>query len=134
MTLSTTRPHSDALLAEMMLLHPKLIDLSLGRVERLLAKLGHPERKLPPVVHIAGTNGKGSLTAYLRAIIEAAGKRSHIYTSPHLVRFHERIAATHVRDLALRRVVEDLLVQELVSEAGGVREQLPDRGGCLRRA
>src|SRR6185437_4332138 len=91
MPLSTTRPDSDALLAEMMLLHPKLIDLSLGRVERLLAKLGHPERKLPPIVHIAGTNGKGSVTAYLRAIIEAAGARVHVYTSPHLVRFHERI-------------------------------------------
>ena len=72
MTISTTRPHSDALLAEMMLLHPKLIDLSLGRVERLLAKLGHPEQRVPAIVHIAGTNGKGSVTAYLRAIIEAA--------------------------------------------------------------
>lgn len=92
MTSSTTRRTSDAILADMMLLHPKLIDLSLGRVERLLAKLGHPERKLPPVVHIAGTNGKGSVTAYLRAFTEAAGKRAHIYTSPHLVRFHERIA------------------------------------------
>jgi len=92
MTSSTTRPTSDALLADMMLLHPKLIDLSLGRVERLLAKLGHPEKKLPPVVHIAGTNGKGSVTAYLRAFTEAAGKRAHVYTSPHLVRFHERIA------------------------------------------
>ena len=78
---STTRPTSDVLLADMMLLHPKLIDLSLGRVERLLAKLGHPEKKLPPVVHIAGTNGKGSITAYLRAFTEAAGKRAHVYTS-----------------------------------------------------
>lgn len=92
MTTKTSRPTSDTLLAEMMLLHPKLIDLSLGRVERLLGKLGHPERKLPPVVHIAGTNGKGSVTAYLKTMLEAAGKRVHIYTSPHLVRFHERIA------------------------------------------
>ena len=91
MTTRTKRPNSDALLAEMMLLHPKLIDLSLGRVERLLGKLGHPEKKLAPVVHIAGTNGKGSVTAYLKAILEAAGKRVHAYTSPHLVRFHERI-------------------------------------------
>jgi dihydrofolate synthase / folylpolyglutamate synthase len=90
MTARVKRPGSDALLAEMMLLHPKLIDLSLGRVERLLGKLGHPEKKLPPVVHIAGTNGKGSVTAYLKAMIEAAGKRVHAYTSPHLVRFHER--------------------------------------------
>lgn len=75
----------------MKLLHPKLIDLSLGRVERLLAKLGNPHRKLPPVIHIAGTNGKGSVTAYLKAMLTAAGKRVHVYTSPHLVRFHERI-------------------------------------------
>ena len=82
---------SDRLLAEMKMLHPKLIDLSLGRVERLLAKLGNPHKKLPPVVHVAGTNGKGSVTAYLKAILEAAGQRVHVYTSPHLVRFHERI-------------------------------------------
>jgi dihydrofolate synthase/folylpolyglutamate synthase len=89
---STKRPTSDALLAEMKLLHPKLIDLSLGRVERLLAKLKNPEQHLPPVIHVAGTNGKGSVTAYLKAMFEAAGKRVHVYTSPHLVRFHERIA------------------------------------------
>lgn len=75
----------------MKLLHPKLIDLSLGRVERLLAKLGSPHKALPPVVHIAGTNGKGSVTAYLKAMLTAAGQRVHVYTSPHLVRFHERI-------------------------------------------
>jgi dihydrofolate synthase/folylpolyglutamate synthase len=74
-----------------MALHPKLIDLSLGRIERLLAVLDHPERRLPPVVHVAGTNGKGSVIAYLRAALEAAGHRVHVYTSPHLVRFHERI-------------------------------------------
>lgn len=110
---SKTRPSSDALLAEMMLLHPKLIDLSLGRVERLLAKLGHPERKLPPVVHIAGTNGKGSVTAYLRAIVEAAGKRAHAYTSPHLVRFHERIALATPQGKA-RAIDEDSLVDVLM--------------------
>jgi dihydrofolate synthase/folylpolyglutamate synthase len=110
---SKTRPSSDALLAEMMLLHPKLIDLSLGRVERLLAKLGHPERKLPPVVHIAGTNGKGSVTAYLRAIIEAAGKRAHAYTSPHLVRFHERIALAAPQGKA-HAIDEDSLVDVLM--------------------
>jgi dihydrofolate synthase / folylpolyglutamate synthase len=84
-------PSSDHLLAELKMLHPKLIDLSLGRIERLLARLGDPHKKLPPVVHIAGTNGKGSVTAYLKAMVEAAGKRAHVYTSPHLVRFHERI-------------------------------------------
>ncbi len=71
--------------------HPALIDLTTGRVERLLAALGHPERRLPPVIHVAGTNGKGSTVAYLRAIAEAAGLKVHALTSPHLVRFAERI-------------------------------------------
>jgi dihydrofolate synthase / folylpolyglutamate synthase len=82
---------SDALIARFLALHPKVIDLSLGRVKRLLAALGHPERRLPPVIHVAGTNGKGSTIAFMRAILEAAGLRVHVYTSPHLVRFHERI-------------------------------------------
>jgi dihydrofolate synthase/folylpolyglutamate synthase len=84
-------PASDAILDRLIRLHPKVIDLSLGRIERLLAALGHPERALPPVVHVAGTNGKGSVIATLRAILEAAGYRAHTYTSPHLVRFNERI-------------------------------------------
>ncbi len=82
---------SDAILTRLLSLHPKIIDLSLGRTERLLEKLGHPERKLPPVIHVAGTNGKGSTMAYLRHIMEAAGLKVHAYTSPHLVKFHERI-------------------------------------------
>lgn len=113
MKTTTARPTSDTLLAEMMLLHPKLIDLSLGRVERLLGKLGHPEKKLPPVVHIAGTNGKGSVTAYLKAMIEAAGRRVHTYTSPHLVRFHERIALAGADGIA-RPIDEDALVDVLM--------------------
>jgi dihydrofolate synthase/folylpolyglutamate synthase len=80
----------DATLARLLALHPKLIDLSLDRIQRLLAALGHPEQKLPPVIHVAGTNGKGSTVAFMRAILEAAGKRVHVYTSPHLVRFNER--------------------------------------------
>jgi len=80
----------DSIVARLNALHPKRIDLSLGRVERLLAALGHPERNLPPVIHVAGTNGKGSTIAFLRAILEADGKRVHTYTSPHLVRFNER--------------------------------------------
>ena len=72
-------------------LHPRTIDLSLGRVQRLLGELGHPETRLPPVVHVAGTNGKGSTIAFMRAILEAAGRRVHVYTSPHLVAFNERI-------------------------------------------
>ncbi len=74
-----------------MTLHPKVIDLTLDRVHRLLAALGNPERSLPPVVHIAGTNGKGSTQAMMRAGMEAAGATVHAYTSPHLARFHERI-------------------------------------------
>jgi dihydrofolate synthase/folylpolyglutamate synthase len=84
-------PSLDALLQRLTGLHPKLIDLGLERVERLLAALGHPERRLPPVIHVAGTNGKGSTIAFLRAMLEAAGKSVHVYTSPHLVRFNERI-------------------------------------------
>ena len=80
----------DTIVARLNELHPKRIDLSLDRVQRLLAALDHPERKLPPVIHVAGTNGKGSTVAFLRAILEAAGKRVHAYTSPHLVRFNER--------------------------------------------
>lgn len=78
------------ILARLARLHPKVIDLSLGRIERLVAALGHPEQHLPPVVHVAGTNGKGSVLAFLRAMLEAAGQRVHVYTSPHLVRFNER--------------------------------------------
>ena len=82
---------SDAILERMMALHPKVIDLTLDRVWTLLEKLGHPERQLPPVIHLAGTNGKGSTQAMIRAGLEAEGKRVHAYTSPHLARFHERI-------------------------------------------
>ncbi|KAB0268387.1 bifunctional folylpolyglutamate synthase/dihydrofolate synthase [Microvirga brassicacearum] len=82
---------SDALIARFLALHPKTIDLSLGRIQRLLGQLGHPERRLPPVIHVAGTNGKGSTIAFMRAILESAGLAVHVYTSPHLVRFHERI-------------------------------------------
>jgi dihydrofolate synthase / folylpolyglutamate synthase len=82
---------SDALLARFLALHPKLIDLSLGRLQRLLHALGDPQLRLPPVIHVGGTNGKGSTVAFMRAVLEAAGLAVHAYTSPHLVRFHERI-------------------------------------------
>src|SRR5262249_37625356 len=93
----------DPILDRLKALHPRVIDLSLGRMQRLLAALGEPHRRVPPVVHVAGTNGKGSLIAYLRAMVEAAGKRAHVYTSPHLVRFNERIvlAGTTIDDAAL---------------------------------
>jgi dihydrofolate synthase/folylpolyglutamate synthase len=107
---------SDELLAELRGLHPRLIDLSLGRIEGLLAKLGHPERRLPPVIHVAGTNGKGSVTAFLMAMLEAAGVRAHAYTSPHLVRFHERIAlAGAVGGTRARPIGEAELVERLAS-------------------
>ena len=82
---------TESLLARFETLHPKIIDLSLGRVERLLRALGDPHKRIPPVVHIAGTNGKGSVVAFLKAILEAAGYRTHAFISPHLRRFHERI-------------------------------------------
>src|SRR5882757_8794762 len=82
---------SDAVLERLLSLHPKRIDLVLDRIERLLAALGHPETKMPPIIHVAGTNGKGSVCAYLRAMLEGWGYRVHVYTSPHLVHFHERI-------------------------------------------
>ena len=84
-------PSLAAALTRLHQLHPTIIDLSLGRVLGLLDKLGRPQDRLPPVVHVAGTNGKGSVIAYLRAIFEAAGMAAHVYTSPHLVRFNERI-------------------------------------------
>ena len=90
-------------------LHPKAIDLSLGRIERLLGRLGDPHLKLAPAVHVAGTNGKGSTLAFLRAALEAAGKRVHVYTSPHLVRFNERIRVGGgiIADSALSALLEE---------------------------
>src|SRR5579871_4955715 len=100
---------SDAILERLTRLHPKLIDLGLERIERLLTRLGSPEKKLPPLVHVAGTNGKGSLVAYLRAMAEAAGYRAHVYTSPHLVRFNERIRIAG-------RLIGDAELGELLTE------------------
>jgi dihydrofolate synthase/folylpolyglutamate synthase len=99
---------TDAILKRLLALHPKLIDLSLDRIERLLDKLGNPEQRLPPVIHVAGTNGKGSTIAYLRAFLEASGKKVHVMTSPHLVRFNERIrlAGKLVSSRKLNRALE----------------------------
>ena len=99
---------SDIILERMMSLHPKIIDLTLDRVWRLLEALGHPERRLPPVIHLAGTNGKGSTQAMIRAGLEAAGHRVHAYTSPHLARFHERIrlAGEFISEDALAEVLD----------------------------
>ena len=104
-----TIDHSDAILTRMMALHPKVIDLTLDRVWRLLERLGNPQERLPPVVHIAGTNGKGSTLAMMRAGLEAAEKRVHAYTSPHLARFHERIrlAGALIGETELSQRLED---------------------------
>ena len=100
---------NEEILGRLLTLHPKLIDLTLGRIERLLAALGNPEKKLPPVVHVAGTNGKGSTIAFLRAFLEAAGYRVHVYTSPHLVSFNERIriGGKIISDDELANVLEE---------------------------
>jgi len=102
-----------AVAARLLALHPKRIDLSLGRIERLLDALGHPERRLPPLIHVAGTNGKGSTIAFARAILEAAGKSVHVYTSPNLVRLNERFRLGR-RDGG--RLVEDAELVEVLRE------------------
>ena len=99
-------------------LYPRLIDLSLERLQRLLGQLGHPEHKLPPVLHVAGTNGKGSTCAFLRAMGEAAGLRVHVYTSPHLVRFNERIRLAG-------RLVTDEALSETLAEVERVNAGAP---------
>src|SRR4051812_18686203 len=109
---------TDAILERLTRLHPKLIDLGLDRIERLLAELGSPHKKLPPVVHVAGTNGKGSLVAYLRAMSEAAGYRVHAYTSPHLVRFNERIRVAG-------KLIEDDMLEDVLTEAEKANNEQP---------
>ena len=104
---------SRVILERLLSLHPRKIDLSLGRIERLLAALGHPERRLAPLVHVAGTNGKGSTVAFLRAMLEAAGLGAHVYTSPHLVRFHERIRLADRGGPGVL-VTDDLLAETLI--------------------
>lgn len=108
----TTLP-SDAILDRMMTLHPKVIDLTLDRVHRLLGLLGHPEQAIPPAIHIAGTNGKGSTQAMIRAGLEAAGKKVHAYTSPHLARFHERIrlAGSLISEPALAALLDECVAR-----------------------
>jgi dihydrofolate synthase/folylpolyglutamate synthase len=111
---------SSAILERLLTLHPREIDLSLERVRRLADQLGNPERRLPPVIHVAGTNGKGSTTAFMRAALEAAGKRVHVYTSPHLVRFHERIRIGAVGGGAFvddEELAEALIYVERVNDA-----------------
>lgn len=101
-------PTSDVILERMMALHPKVIDLTLDRVWRLLAAVENPQDRLPPVIHVAGTNGKGSTQAMIRAGLESGGARVHAYTSPHLARFHERIrlAGDLISEAALSDVLD----------------------------
>ena len=104
----TTR--SDAVLKRLLSLHPKKIDLALDRILRLLSALGNPQLRLPPVIHVAGTNGKGSACAFARAMLEAQGLKVHVHTSPHLVRFHERIriAGKLISEEALVSLLEEV--------------------------
>jgi dihydrofolate synthase/folylpolyglutamate synthase len=106
-------PALDALLKRALELHPAVMDLGLERMRRLLSDLGDPQDALPPVFHVAGTNGKGSTCAFLRACLEAAGKRVHVYTSPHMVRFNERIRLSGqlIRDDELGRVIEEVMAR-----------------------
>ena len=101
---------SDTVIARLRALHPNLIDLSTTRIERLLDALGRPQDRLPTVIHVAGTNGKGSTIAFLRAIFEAAGLTAHVYTSPHLVRYAERIrvAGKLITDEALSALIDEV--------------------------
>jgi dihydrofolate synthase / folylpolyglutamate synthase len=112
----------DSIVARLTALHPKRIDLSLTRIERLLAALDHPERKVPPVIHVAGTNGKGSVIAFMRAMLEAAGQRVHVYTSPHLVRFNERY---RLGSLDEGKLVSDDELAATMTECEGVNGGAP---------
>jgi dihydrofolate synthase/folylpolyglutamate synthase len=115
---TTPEGGSDAILARLLTLHPKIIDLTLDRMERALARFGHPERACPPVIHVAGTNGKGSTQAMLRAGLEAAGATVHAYTSPHLARFHERIRVAG-------RLIDEAALAALLEECERVNDGAP---------
>ena len=112
----------DALLDRLTMAIPAGWDLGLDRIRRLLATLGDPHLRLPPVIHIAGTNGKGSVTAFSRAILEAAGKTCHVYTSPHLVRFNERI---RLGAPGGGRLVEDDVIAEAILRAEAANAGAP---------
>jgi len=112
--MTASEPGIAELLARFERLHPKVIDLSLHRIERLLTALGNPHERMPPVIHVAGTNGKGSVVAFMRAILEAAGYGVHVFTSPHLRRFNERIALSGPGGSA---PISDRLLQDVLSRA-----------------
>ena len=112
----------DSILTRLLALHPRRIDLTLERMWHILAALGHPERQLPPVIHVAGTNGKGSTIAFMRAILEAAGLSVHVYTSPHLVRFNERFRLGGVPE---GRLAADEQLAEALDECERVNAGAP---------
>ena len=109
---------TQTILSRLMELHPKTIDLSLGRIERLLGLLGNPEKKLPPIVHVAGTNGKGSVIAMLNAILRCSGYDIHTYTSPHLINFNERITLCG-------HLIKDEIIQSILNECEQVNDGAP---------
>ena len=114
---------SDVVLERLEALHPKRIDLSLGRIEHLLSVLDHPESDLPPVIHVGGTNGKGSVIALLEACLVAAGHRVHSYVSPHLVRFHERIRLA--KDRGPSSAIEEPELQRMLEECEAANNNAP---------
>jgi dihydrofolate synthase/folylpolyglutamate synthase len=112
----------DSIVERLLRLHPRLIDLSLDRMWRILAALGHPERRLPPVIHVAGTNGKGSVIAFMRAMLEAAGRSVHVYTSPHLVRFNERF---RIGEIGGGKLVGDAELAAVLSDCEAANADAP---------
>src|SRR5580693_9425734 len=112
-------PRSSGILDRLLALHPKKIDLALDRMVRLLGDLGNPQSRLPPVIHVAGTNGKGSACAFSRAMLEAQGLKVHMHISPHLVRFHERIriAGELISESELCAILEEV---ELVNDGRSI--------------
>src|SRR6266581_655400 len=110
------------IIERLLTLHPKRIDLSLDRMWRILDALDHPERRIPPVIHVAGTNGKGSTVAFLRAMLEASGRSVHVYTSPHLVRFNERF---RLGTPGGGRLVSDAELAAVLAECERINESRP---------
>ena len=119
---------TNALIDHLSQFHPKGYDLSLGRISDLLTKLGDPQKQLPPVFHVAGTNGKGSVIANLRAILETAGFSAHAHTSPHLVNYHERYRIAHDKTSAVKR--SHIVSDEMLADALG-RVAIANAGGKI---
>ena len=131
-TMAESAKRAEQALARLAALHPKLIDLGLERSFALLQKLGDPHLHLPPTIHVAGTNGKGSVIAFLRALAEAGGVTTHVYSSPHLCRFNERIrlAGTLIDDAALADLLEEVEALNGTQQVTFSRSQPPPQ--CWR--